>query len=192
MLALFLAAAVLFSFTIAFADEWDDDEDFGDEEFEDDEFEEEEAKTDFRTIAGYDTGEKFTAGDFIYQLPDGVEGAVVISYTGTSAEMVIPEMLDDHPVVAIGDQAFNFLAIETGHASGRGDEYRHLLFRRGSGACRSHDPGNSGNGRGFRVSCLRRPEGNLLRRITEEDRNQRVPDVRCAEQGHAPIDGGDR
>ena len=113
MLALFLAAAVLFSFTIAFADEWDDDEDFGDEEFEDDEFEEEEAKTDFRTIAGYDTGEKFTAGDFIYQLPDDGEGAVVISYTGTSAEMVIPEMLDDHPVVAIGDQAFNFLAIET-------------------------------------------------------------------------------
>ena len=42
----------------------------------------------------------------------GVVG-VVISYTGTSAEMVIPDTLDDHPVVAIGDQAFNFLTIET-------------------------------------------------------------------------------
>ena len=112
LLALLIAAAVLFSYAVAFADEWDD-EDFGDEEFEDEEFEEEESKTDFKTIAGYDTGEKFTSGDFIYQLPEGEEGAVVISYTGTSTEMVIPDTLDDHPVVAIGDQAFNFLTIET-------------------------------------------------------------------------------
>ena len=112
LFALLLAAAVFFSFTVTFADDWDD-EDFSDEEFEDDEFEEEEAKVDFRTIAGYDTGEKYISGDFVYQLPDGSEGAVVISYTGTSAEMVIPEKLDEHPVVAIGDQAFNFLAIET-------------------------------------------------------------------------------
>ena len=113
LLALLLAASVLFSFAVTFADEWDDDEDFGDEEFEDEEFEEEEGGTDFRTIAGYDTGEKYPSGDFIYQLPDGGEGAVIISYTGTSSEMVIPETLDDHPVVAIGDQAFNFLTIET-------------------------------------------------------------------------------
>ena len=113
LLALLVAASVLFSFAVAFADEWDD-EDFWDDEFEDEEeFEEEEGKTDFRTIAGYDTGEKYTSGDFIYQLPDGGDGAVVISYTGTSPEMVIPDTLDDHPVVAIGDQAFNFLGIET-------------------------------------------------------------------------------
>ena len=113
LLALLLAAAVLFSFAVTFADEWDD-EDFGDDEFEDEEeFEEEEGKVDFKSIAGYDTGEKYTSGDFIYQLPADAEGAVVISYTGTSHEMVIPDSLDDHPVVAIGDQAFNFLPIET-------------------------------------------------------------------------------
>ena len=113
LLALLLSVAVLFSFAVTFADEWDDDEDFGDEEFEDEEFEEEEGKVDFKTIAGYDTGEKYTSGDFIYQLPDGGEGAVVISYTGTSSEMVVPDTLDNHPVVAIGDQAFNFLTIES-------------------------------------------------------------------------------
>ncbi len=114
LLALLLAAAVLFGFTFASADEWDDDEDFGDEEFfDEDGFDEEEGGTDFKTIAGYDTGEKYSSGDFIYQLPDDGEGAVIISYTGTSAEMVIPDTLDDHPVIAIGDQAFNFLTIET-------------------------------------------------------------------------------
>lgn len=113
LLALLLAVAVLFSFAVTYADDWDD-EDFGDDEFEDEEeFEEEEGQVDFKTIAGYDTGEKYTSGDFIYQLPEGGEGAVVISYTGTSPEMVIPDTLDDHPVVAIGDQAFNFLTIET-------------------------------------------------------------------------------
>jgi len=113
LLALLLAAAVLFSFVIASADEWDD-EDFGDDEFEEEEeFEEEDSKPDFMNVSGYDTGEKYTSGDFIYQLPDGVDGAVVISYIGTSPEMVIPDTLDDHPVVAIGDQAFNFLTIET-------------------------------------------------------------------------------
>lgn len=104
-----LALAVLFSFTVTFADEWDD-EDF--EEFDDEEFEEESGTVDFKSIAGYDTGDKYTSGDFIYQLPDGGEGAVIISYTGTAAEMEIPETIDNHPVIAIGDQAFNFLPIE--------------------------------------------------------------------------------
>ena len=36
LLALLLAVTVLFSFTVTFADDWDD-EDFGDEEFEDEE-----------------------------------------------------------------------------------------------------------------------------------------------------------
>ena len=115
--ALLLAAALVFSFAVTFADDWDDenfgDEDFGDDEFEEEEFEEEEGRSDFRTIAGYDTGEKYSSGDFIYQLPEDEEGAVIISYTGTASEMVIPETIDDHPVVAIGDQAFNFLTIET-------------------------------------------------------------------------------
>ena len=35
LLSLILALAVFFSFAVAFADEWDDDEDFGDDEFED-------------------------------------------------------------------------------------------------------------------------------------------------------------
>ena len=41
LFALLLAVAVMFSFTVTFAeDDWDD-EDFGDEEFEEEEFEEE-------------------------------------------------------------------------------------------------------------------------------------------------------
>ena len=51
LLALLLAAAVLFSFAIASADEWDD-EDFGDDEFEEEEeFEEEDSKPDFMNVS---------------------------------------------------------------------------------------------------------------------------------------------
>ena len=112
LFALLLAVSVFFSFAVAFADEWDEG-DFGDDELTDDEFEEEESGIDFRTIAGYETGEKYTSGDFIYQLPDDGEEAVIISYTGASTDMVVPDTIDSHPVVAIGDQAFNFLTIET-------------------------------------------------------------------------------
>ena len=131
LFALLLAVAVMFSFTVTFAeDDWDD-EDFGDEEFEEEEFEEEEGKADFKTIAGYDTGEKYTSWDFIYQLPEGEDGAVVISYTGTSAEM--------NP--AKHDQAYRQHGVlpvrqpETGDDPGRRDQYRYLLLRRGPDAC---------------------------------------------------------
>lgn len=107
ILALLLALTVLFCGAVTFAedDDWED-EDWGDEEFEDEEFEEEEGKTDFRTIAGYDTGEKFACGDFSYQLAEDGKSAVVISYTGTSGDVVIPDTLDGHPVIAVGEHMF--------------------------------------------------------------------------------------
>lgn len=107
-MALFLALSVFFCGLAAFAEDWDDDDWDDDDEFIDDEeeFEEEEGAVDFRTIAGYDTGEKFTCGDFLYQLTEDGEGAVVISYTGTSGDVVIPESMDEHPVVAVGEFMF--------------------------------------------------------------------------------------
>lgn len=107
ILALLLAAAFLFTGAVTFAeDDWEDDEDFGDEEFLDEEFEEEEGKVDFRTIAGYDVGEKYVCGDFTYMLQEEGEGAVVVSYSGTARDVVIPEAMDGHPVVAVGDFMF--------------------------------------------------------------------------------------
>ena len=108
ILAFLLALSVLFCFTVTFAEDDDfGDEDFGDDELEEEtEFEEEENKVDFRTIAGYDTGEKYSCGDFTYQLAEDGESAVVISYTGTSGDVVIPENMDGHPVVAVGEHMF--------------------------------------------------------------------------------------
>ena len=108
ILAFLLALAVLFCGAVTFAEDedWDDDEDFGDEELTDDEFEEEEGKTDFRTIAGYDTGEKYVCGDFTYQLMEDGQSAVVISYSDTSGAVVIPGEMDGHPVLAVGEHMF--------------------------------------------------------------------------------------
>jgi len=107
ILAFLTALAVLFCGAVILAEEDFEDEDFGDDELTDEEeFEEEEEKVDFRTIAGYDTGEIYTCGDFSYQLTEDGEGAVVISYTGTSGDVVIPESLDGHAVIAVGEHMF--------------------------------------------------------------------------------------
>ena len=47
--ALLLAAALVFSFAVTFADDWDD-ENFGDEDFGDDEFEEEEFEEEVKAV----------------------------------------------------------------------------------------------------------------------------------------------
>ena len=108
ILALMLALSVLFCTVIAYAED-PDDEDFGDDELTDEDipFEEEEGKVDFKTIAGYDT-EKLVCGDFVYQKTDDGAGAVIVSYSGTAGDVTVPETLDDYPVVAIGDFAFNY------------------------------------------------------------------------------------
>ena len=89
ILALMLALSVLFCTVITYAED-PDDEDFGDEELTDEDipFEEEEGKADFKTIAGYDTGEKYVCGDFTYQLMEDGQSAVVISYSGTSGAVI--------------------------------------------------------------------------------------------------------
>lgn len=47
----------------------------------------------------------YTSGDFKYQvLEDGT--AEIIDYTGSVAELEIPEELDGHKVTSIGDRAF--------------------------------------------------------------------------------------
>lgn len=102
--ALLLALSVLFSAAVTLADDPEDDDEFFDDGFDDEEatFEEDEQTVDFRTIAGYDTGEKYVSGDFVYQLTEDSQGAVIVSYTGTAPDVVVPDTLDGHPVVAIG------------------------------------------------------------------------------------------
>lgn len=117
ILAILLALCILFSAMLACADDtdndnWDDDE-FGDDEFGDDELDEDDFETetdskDFRTIAGYDTGEKFVCGDFVYQKTEDGEGAILTNYSGTSEEVVIPSEVDGFPVVAIGAHMFAY------------------------------------------------------------------------------------
>ena len=106
--ALLLAFAVLFCCALTSrAEDFDDDEDFEFEEFDDDE-EFEDDETDFRTIAGYDTGEKHVFGDFVYQLEEDGEGAVITNYSGTAGDVVIPDQVDGHPVVAVGPHMFAY------------------------------------------------------------------------------------
>ena len=104
--AILLALCLLFSAVLSFADEFDD-EDWDDDEFlEDDDsgFEEEEDKVDFRTIGGYGI-ETVAVGDFNFRTLEDGSGLVVTSYTGTEPDVVIPDSVEDAPVVEI-DTAF--------------------------------------------------------------------------------------
>lgn len=107
--AFLLALSVLFCGMITLAGNAEDDEDFWDDEFFDEDlsFEEEETRVNFKTIAGYDT-EKLVSGDYVYQLTDDGAGAVIVSYFGTDENVVVPNMLDDYPVLAVGDFCFNY------------------------------------------------------------------------------------
>lgn len=124
LFALLLAALLLFSMPFACAadDEFEDDEEFFDDgEFEEDdeffgddeEFEDEEEE-DFRTIARFpESASKIASGDFTYLLNEEEGTASVCGYTGTNLDVVIPETLDDHPVVSIENNAFYYSTIET-------------------------------------------------------------------------------
>ena len=109
ILVILLALCVMLCavFSTAFGSEDEDDWDTWDDEEEfDDEFSEEEEKVDFRTIAGFDTGEKFDFGPYQYQLSEDGQFAVVISYTGDETEVIVPEKMDEYPVAEIGDFSF--------------------------------------------------------------------------------------
>ena len=102
IIAVLLALFVLLCVSFAFSDEWDDDdwdEDFSDEEI-DESFEEEEDRVDFRTISGYNI-ETFESNGFRYQKTDDGTGAVLVSYYGTDSDVVLPEVLNELPVVAV-------------------------------------------------------------------------------------------
>ena len=106
ILMILLALCILFSCISAFADEFYED-DWEEDEFESD-FEEEESRSNFMTIAGYDMGEKFVCGDYVYQMTEDGEGALLTNYSGTSGDVVIPESVDGHPVVAVGAHMFAY------------------------------------------------------------------------------------
>ena len=95
--AVLLALCVLFGALPALADEWDEQGwDFGD----DGGFEEEEETVDFRTIGGYDIM-TYDAGDFRYQLTEDGNSAILVAYRGTDPDVVLPETVNDIPVVAV-------------------------------------------------------------------------------------------
>ena len=98
-LAAFLAAlGVLFSAVPSFAGEWDEDGwDFGDDEAG---FDEEEETVDFRTIGGYNI-QTYDAGDFRYELTDDGENAVLVAYKGLSPDVLLPETVNDIPVIGV-------------------------------------------------------------------------------------------
>lgn len=102
-IAVLLSLCLLFFIFLSTADEWDD-EDWDDEDYSDDEyeegFEEEEDRVDFRTLSGYNI-QTFECDGFRYQLTEDGEGAILVSYYGTDAEVDFPETLNNLPVVAI-------------------------------------------------------------------------------------------
>lgn len=102
IIAALLALFVLLWTPFALSDEWEDDdwdEDFGDDELEEG-FEEEEDRIDFRTISGYNI-ETFESDGFRYQKTDDGKGAILVSYYGTDADVILPDVLNELPVVAI-------------------------------------------------------------------------------------------
>ena len=103
IIAALLALIVLLCSLSAFSeeDEWEDDdcEDFTDEEIED-EFEEEEDHVDFLTISGYNIN-TFESNGFRYQKTEDGQGAILVSYYGTDADVVFPDTVNELPVVAI-------------------------------------------------------------------------------------------
>ena len=95
--AVILAAlTMLFCAVPACAEDLDDDWDFDD----DGGFEEEEQTVDFRTIGGYDI-QTYDAGDFRYQLTDDGEHAVLVAYKGLDPDVVLPETVNDIPVIGV-------------------------------------------------------------------------------------------
>jgi len=101
ILSFLLALAVLFSnIALAYAEDDDDDDWFDDEEG--DGFDEEEDKRNLDTVSGYDTGESFEFGDFMYQLTEDGTGAILTKYSHNQVELVFPDKVDDDkPVVGI-------------------------------------------------------------------------------------------
>lgn len=103
--AILLALCVLFSVMFTYAEE---DEDFGDDELTDDSLEdeelddssEEEEKIDFRTIGGYDIPTE-TFGDFTVRWNEDGTGAILTGYGGTDKDLVLPDTINDLPVIAI-------------------------------------------------------------------------------------------
>jgi len=59
--------------------------------------------------------ETFTSGDYTYSVlvnvdDESIRAACIESYAGSETELVIPETIDDLPVVSLGDRAFSVLA----------------------------------------------------------------------------------
>ncbi len=108
ILLILLALCVFLCAVPTYADEWDDDDDDWLDDDPGGTFEEEAGTSDFKTIAGYDTGEKFVCGDYVYQMTDDGEGALLTNYSGTSGDVVIPDTVDGHPVVAVGAHMFAY------------------------------------------------------------------------------------
>lgn len=92
--AILLTLCVLFSAVPACA------EDLDDEGWEDEGFDEEEETVDFRTMGGYDI-QTYEAGDFRYQLTEDEEHAILVGYSGLGPDVVLPETVNDIPVVAV-------------------------------------------------------------------------------------------
>ena len=102
IIAALLVLFMLLCAPFALSDEWEDDnwdEDFSDDEIEEG-FEEEEDRVDFRTMSGYNV-ETFESNGFRYQMTDDGKGAVLVSYYGTESDVVLPDMLNELPVVAV-------------------------------------------------------------------------------------------
>ena len=112
-LALLLAVMLCFFASAAFPeeDDWDDFE-FEDEEMDFDNEEEDDGALRFdgsytaNDWAGEDAIETFTCGDYVYMLNDTRDGAITMSYRGSDIDVVVPDTLDQYPVVGIGEHTF--------------------------------------------------------------------------------------
>ena len=111
-LALLLAVLLCFFASTAFPeDDWDDF-DFDEEDMEFEEDEEDDGSLRFdgsytaNDWAGEDAIETFESGDYVYMLNETRDGAITMSYRRNDIDVVVPDKLDQYPVVGIGEHTF--------------------------------------------------------------------------------------
>ncbi len=102
--AALLAVVMLLACTAAFCE--DDDEEF--EEFDDDP----NGFNYFNDISGFEERNfNVENGDYTYQLTEDGESAFIVKYHGPEADVVVPDHMEEYPLVGIGDHSFEDFAV---------------------------------------------------------------------------------
>ena len=105
LLALCVLFCIAFSSAGRAEENWEDEDDWGDEDFGDDELEDEEpGEKDFLSASGFPDAEgsvQKTPEGYEYFVSEDGSYAVLCGYTGPERDLILPDSVDELPVLAI-------------------------------------------------------------------------------------------